>query len=508
MCWVMPPASPATTLAERMRSSRSVLPWSTWPMTVMTGGRGALQRRGRRRRRRRTSGLELDLLLLAGLDEQDLGADLEREQLHLLVGERHGGRDHLAVLQQEAHDVGRGAVQLRPELLRRRAALDDDRALGHGRVGRRVASAIDCGCSSSMFRRRRRFAGRALAALAGAATAARDHRDRHQDRRGPPGPPPGGCSRDGPPGPPPGPPGAADRPAGRPAPGRRGIRAAAGATGTPPGPVRAGAGPRPPMPGGGGIGLPRLRAAAAPGGGGIGLPRRPTAGRARAAAATRRPRRRRRGGRRGPGPRGAARADRPGAAAGARGRRARTGPERPARGRGRRALARPRRRGLPRCGERRRRGGCVAARLERAAAYHGGARPRATSTGATAAGATAAGTTAAGAGLDRRGLGRGATGATGSTGRQRARGAMSGAGDRRRPRAPRRFDGRCLSAVVLAAAFAGLAGLGSSGCSVADQAVALGPAADAVGLGLLDARRVALHADAERDSRGRASPCW
>ena len=39
MCWVMPPASPDTTLAWRMRSSSVVLPWSTWPMTVMTGGR-------------------------------------------------------------------------------------------------------------------------------------------------------------------------------------------------------------------------------------------------------------------------------------------------------------------------------------------------------------------------------------------------------------------------------------------------------------------------------------
>ena len=62
--------------------------------------------------------LELDLLLLAGLDEQDVGADLEREQLDLLVGERHGRGDHLALLQQEAHDVGGGAVQLRRELLR------------------------------------------------------------------------------------------------------------------------------------------------------------------------------------------------------------------------------------------------------------------------------------------------------------------------------------------------------------------------------------------------------
>ena len=40
MCWVIPPASPATTSVERMRSSSSVLPWSTWPMTVTTGARG------------------------------------------------------------------------------------------------------------------------------------------------------------------------------------------------------------------------------------------------------------------------------------------------------------------------------------------------------------------------------------------------------------------------------------------------------------------------------------
>ena len=40
MCWVMPPASPATTLVLRMASSSEVLPWSTWPMMVTTGGRG------------------------------------------------------------------------------------------------------------------------------------------------------------------------------------------------------------------------------------------------------------------------------------------------------------------------------------------------------------------------------------------------------------------------------------------------------------------------------------
>ena len=39
MCWVMPPASPAATCVCRMASSSDVLPWSTWPMIVTTGGR-------------------------------------------------------------------------------------------------------------------------------------------------------------------------------------------------------------------------------------------------------------------------------------------------------------------------------------------------------------------------------------------------------------------------------------------------------------------------------------
>src|SRR5262249_20602712 len=37
---VMPPASRATMLVCLMASSSLVLPWSTWPMTVTTGGRG------------------------------------------------------------------------------------------------------------------------------------------------------------------------------------------------------------------------------------------------------------------------------------------------------------------------------------------------------------------------------------------------------------------------------------------------------------------------------------
>ena len=38
MCWVIPPASPAATSVVRIASSSEVLPWSTWPITVTTGG--------------------------------------------------------------------------------------------------------------------------------------------------------------------------------------------------------------------------------------------------------------------------------------------------------------------------------------------------------------------------------------------------------------------------------------------------------------------------------------
>ncbi len=44
MCWVMPPRSPAATSVERSASSRLVLPWSTWPITVTIGARGCRRR--------------------------------------------------------------------------------------------------------------------------------------------------------------------------------------------------------------------------------------------------------------------------------------------------------------------------------------------------------------------------------------------------------------------------------------------------------------------------------
>lgn len=40
ICCVIPPASPAATLVFLKASNKLVLPWSTWPMIVTTGGLG------------------------------------------------------------------------------------------------------------------------------------------------------------------------------------------------------------------------------------------------------------------------------------------------------------------------------------------------------------------------------------------------------------------------------------------------------------------------------------
>src|SRR5258705_3581787 len=42
MCWLIPPNSRSATLVVRIASSSEVLPWSTWPITVTTGGRGRI----------------------------------------------------------------------------------------------------------------------------------------------------------------------------------------------------------------------------------------------------------------------------------------------------------------------------------------------------------------------------------------------------------------------------------------------------------------------------------
>ena len=64
-------------------------------------------------------GLELGFLLLARVDQADLGADLGGEELDHVVAQRLGGGDHLSLEEEEADDVAGRAVELGPELARR-----------------------------------------------------------------------------------------------------------------------------------------------------------------------------------------------------------------------------------------------------------------------------------------------------------------------------------------------------------------------------------------------------
>ena len=91
MCWVMPPRSPAATSVVRIASSRLVLPWSTWPMTVTMGARGC----------------SFDGIVLL---EEDLLGGLGGGRLAVGLGRLGRGRLGDLVAQLAGHEAGRVAV--------------------------------------------------------------------------------------------------------------------------------------------------------------------------------------------------------------------------------------------------------------------------------------------------------------------------------------------------------------------------------------------------------------
>ena len=226
MCWVMPPASRATTLVCLMASSSLVLPWSTWPMTVTTGGRGlqvgvlalVLAELD-------VEGLQQLPVLFLGGDDLDVVVELGAEQLQGLVVHRLGGGHHLAEVEEHLDERGRVHPDLVGEVAQRRApGQPDDLAVPARDLARRRSRAPAC-C---------RTPGAAASSTCGRATGARrDARTRPgcrcgrgRRRAGPPPPPTPGR------GPPPAPPrGPAHRRRGRRGPrrARAGARAA-GAT--------------------------------------------------------------------------------------------------------------------------------------------------------------------------------------------------------------------------------------------------------------------------------------
>ena len=137
--------------------------------------------------------LQLELGLLAGLDEQHLGTERLGDELDHLVGQRLRAGDHLARVEQQAHEVGRGAVELGRELLDGDAALDDDLALGNRGVGgrelrhRRGTEILEVATTTLLAPGPLTLRTGTTATAGTTAGATADHRGRHghrRDRRG------------------------------------------------------------------------------------------------------------------------------------------------------------------------------------------------------------------------------------------------------------------------------------------------------------------------------------
>ena len=128
MCWVMPPASPAATSVSRIASSSEVLPWSTWPMIVTTGGRST-------RSSSASSKTGSDLDVVGGVDDLDLLVELVGEHLDRVVGERLRERRHLAQRHQLLDHLGHRHAEVLGDVLDGRAGVDADQVGGLHRRG-------------------------------------------------------------------------------------------------------------------------------------------------------------------------------------------------------------------------------------------------------------------------------------------------------------------------------------------------------------------------------------
>ena len=151
MCCVIPPASPATTSVSRIASSSEVLPWSTWPMIVTTGGRGAELLSA-------SSKTGLGRLVLGRADDLDLLVELVGEHADRLVGERLRDRRHLAQLHQLLDHVRDLQAEVLGDVADRGARGDPDR-LGLDDRRRRFDSLGSGGGAPRPRLRRRRCCG-------------------------------------------------------------------------------------------------------------------------------------------------------------------------------------------------------------------------------------------------------------------------------------------------------------------------------------------------------------
>ena len=110
MCWVMPPASVSTTADSRIASRRVVLPWSTWPMIVTTGGRSLSSSA-------ESSKVTSSASSSAAWLDRDLTLELAADQLDGLVAQRLRDLHHLVRRHQERDDLRRRDAELLGEVL-------------------------------------------------------------------------------------------------------------------------------------------------------------------------------------------------------------------------------------------------------------------------------------------------------------------------------------------------------------------------------------------------------
>ena len=118
MCWVIPPASVSTTAALRIASSRVVLPWSTWPMIVTTGGRAD--------RSASASSMISGSLVVGRVLDRHLALDLGGDQHDLVIGEGLGRRAHLPEAHQRLDDLRHRDPESGRKILDRDPGLDRD----------------------------------------------------------------------------------------------------------------------------------------------------------------------------------------------------------------------------------------------------------------------------------------------------------------------------------------------------------------------------------------------
>ncbi len=162
MCWVMPPASPAATSVSRIASSSEVLPWSTWPMIVTTGGRST-------RSSSASSNTGSTSTSSAAWTISICLSNSSASTWIGVVGERLRERRHLAEHHQLLDHLGDRHAEVLGDVLDRGAGVDADqvRRLHRGGVDRGDRLVVGAAPAASAARAALGLVGRAALLAAG-----------------------------------------------------------------------------------------------------------------------------------------------------------------------------------------------------------------------------------------------------------------------------------------------------------------------------------------------------